>query len=101
MMPMKNASSDMKSAASPRKETTRLSALATGLRLMITAAPKISIKAEAIQKKKGDILVRAWRFLKTVIPSRADGEGPRRPAPAFPFSSNAEQRLRDPSLRSG
>src|SRR6266496_3336860 len=55
MMPMKNASSDMKSAASPRKETTRLSALATGLRLMTTAAPKISIKAAAIQKKMGDI----------------------------------------------
>ena len=37
MMPMKKASSDMKSAARPRNETTRLSALATGLRLMTTA----------------------------------------------------------------
>ena len=56
MMPMKNASSDMKSAASPRKETTRLSALATGLRLMMTAAPKTSMSAEAIQKKEGDMV---------------------------------------------
>ena len=39
-MPMKNASSDMKSAARPEKETTRLSALAIGLRLITTAAPK-------------------------------------------------------------
>ena len=58
MMPMKNASSDMKSAASPRKETTRLSALATGLRLMMTAAPKMSMSAEAIQKKEGDMAKR-------------------------------------------
>src|SRR5450432_484520 len=58
MMPMKNAPSDMKSAASPRKETARLRALATGLRLIMTAAPKTSISAEAVQKKKGDIIVR-------------------------------------------
>jgi hypothetical protein len=38
--PMKKASRETNSAASPRNETTRLSALATGLRLMITAAPK-------------------------------------------------------------
>src|SRR2546423_10049117 len=55
MMPMKKASSDMKSAASPRKETTRLRALATGLRFTITASPKTSMSAEASQKKTGDI----------------------------------------------
>src|SRR5450432_1958058 len=58
MIPIKNASSDMKSAASPRKETTRLSALAIGLRLMMTAAPKTSMSVAAAQKKKGDIIVR-------------------------------------------
>src|SRR5690348_9997749 len=47
----------MKSAASPRNETTKLSALATGLRLMITAAPKISITKEKVQKRNGDMLI--------------------------------------------
>src|SRR4029453_19584014 len=55
MMPIKKAPSHMKSAASPRNETTRLSALATGLRLTITATPKISIKSAKIQNRKGGI----------------------------------------------
>src|SRR5947207_11617518 len=55
MMPMKYASSDMKSPARPRKETTRLNALATGLRLMTTATPKTSMSSEKIQKRNADI----------------------------------------------
>src|SRR5438270_4268942 len=55
MMPMKKALSDMKRAASARNETTRLSALATGLRLMTTPAPKISINEAKIQKRNEDI----------------------------------------------
>src|SRR2546423_15300041 len=54
-MPTKKESSDMNSAASPRNETTRLRALATGLRLRTTAAPKITVSAAKIQKRKGDI----------------------------------------------
>src|SRR6266481_8866807 len=67
MMPMKYASSDMKSAANPRNETTRLSALATGLRLTTTAAPKISVISAKTQNKNGDIgywsdgVVEQWR----------------------------------------
>src|SRR5437660_10160354 len=57
MIPMKYAWSDMKSAASARNETTRLSALATGFRLIITAAPKISINKAKIQKRNGDIFL--------------------------------------------
>src|SRR6267143_58165 len=53
---MKYAFSDMKSAARPRNETTRLRALATGLRLMITAAPKISVISAKSQKRNGDII---------------------------------------------
>ena len=45
----------MKSAASAKNETTRLSALATGLRLMTTAAPNTSINEAKIQKRNGDI----------------------------------------------
>src|SRR5438094_2251185 len=45
----------MKSPARPRKETTRLNALATGLRLMTTATPKTSMSSEKIQKKNADI----------------------------------------------
>src|SRR5258705_3537257 len=45
----------MKSAANAKNETTRLSALATGLRLMITAAPKTSIIKAKIQNKNGDM----------------------------------------------
>src|SRR5215813_12193897 len=45
----------MKSVASARNETTRLSALATGLRLMITAAPKTSINKAEVQKRNADI----------------------------------------------
>src|SRR6266513_3868962 len=55
MIPTKYASSDMNSAASPRNETTRLSALATGLRLMTTAAPKITVNDAKSQKRSGDI----------------------------------------------
>jgi len=55
MMPMKNASSDMNSADNPRNETTRLSALATGFRLRMTAAPKVTLNTAKIQNKNGDI----------------------------------------------
>src|SRR5205823_8626172 len=55
MMPMKKAFSDMKRTASASNETTRLSALATGLRLMTTPAPKISINEAKIQKRNDDI----------------------------------------------
>src|SRR5205823_6353448 len=55
MIPTKKASSDMNSAASPRKETTRLSALATGLRLTTTATPKISINNAKTQNSNGGI----------------------------------------------
>src|ERR1700730_10302079 len=55
MIPMKKALSKMKSAANARKETTRLSALATGLRLKMTAAPKINISKAKIQKRNRDI----------------------------------------------
>src|SRR2546423_9433462 len=54
-MPTKKESSDMNSADSPRNETTRLRALATGLRLRTTAAPKITVSAAKIQKRKADI----------------------------------------------
>src|SRR4051812_26756988 len=53
MIPMKNASSDMKSADSPIKQITRLSALAIGLRLRMTAAPKASIRKAKNQKRNG------------------------------------------------
>src|SRR6266404_835701 len=55
MMPMKEASREINSAASAKNETTRLSALATGLRLMMTAAPKTSIIKAKIQNKNGDM----------------------------------------------
>jgi hypothetical protein len=45
----------MNSADSPRNETARLSALATGLRLRTTAAPNITVSTAKIQKRKGDI----------------------------------------------
>src|SRR6266513_2460037 len=45
----------MKSAASPRNDRTRLNALATGLRLMTTAAPKINVSKAKIQNRNGDI----------------------------------------------
>src|SRR5207253_8497916 len=45
----------MKSAASPRNETTKLSALATGLRLITTAAPNTSISRANDQNRNGDI----------------------------------------------
>src|SRR5947207_15067339 len=45
----------MKSPARPRKETTRLKALATGLRLIMTATPKTSMSSEKIQKRNADI----------------------------------------------
>src|SRR5262249_43254990 len=43
----------MNSAARPRNDTTKLRALATGLRLMTTAAPKISVNNEKIQNRNG------------------------------------------------
>jgi hypothetical protein len=52
----------MKSAAKPMKQTTKLSALATGLRLMTTAAPKMSMSAEKSQKKNGDISLSPYFF---------------------------------------
>src|SRR2546421_4674792 len=55
MIPMKKASSDMKSAERPMKQTTRLSALAIGLRLITTAAPKTSITKAKSQKRMDDI----------------------------------------------
>src|SRR4030095_12596068 len=65
-MPTKNASRDMNSADNPRNETTRLSALATGFRLRTTAAPKNTVSAAKIQKRKGDIgfnfEFRIWNF---------------------------------------
>ncbi len=45
----------MKSAARPRNDTTKLRALATGLRLMTTAAPKINVSKAKIQNRNGDI----------------------------------------------
>src|SRR4029453_2232059 len=55
MIPTKKASSDMNSAERPRNETTRLSALATGLRLTMTAPPKINISTAKVQKRNGGI----------------------------------------------
>src|SRR6201999_558108 len=55
MIPMKYAFNDMNSAARPRNDTTKLRALATGLRLMTTAAPKISVSNAKIQNRKGNI----------------------------------------------
>src|SRR5207245_3968336 len=46
----------MNSAARPRNETTRLSALATGLRLRTTAAPKTSINDAKSQKRNGGMI---------------------------------------------
>src|SRR5256885_507790 len=55
MTAMKYASSPTKSAASPSNETTRLSALATGLRFATTATPNTSVKIAKRQKRMGDI----------------------------------------------
>src|SRR5215216_5721977 len=54
-MPTKKASSDINNAESPRNETTRLSALATGFRLRTTAPAKITVSTAKIQNRKGDI----------------------------------------------
>src|SRR6201981_456999 len=56
MIPTKNASSDMNNAESPRNETTRHSALATGFRLRTTAAAKITVSTAKIQNRNGDII---------------------------------------------
>src|SRR5215813_4687414 len=45
----------MNSAARPRNDTTKLRALATGLRLMTTAAPKINVSKAKVQNRRGDI----------------------------------------------
>src|SRR5438034_943890 len=55
MIPIKNASRVMNKAESPRKQTTRLSALAIGLRLITTSAPKTSITMAKSQKRKEGI----------------------------------------------
>src|SRR5437588_2819365 len=55
MITIKNATRDMNKAESPRKQTTRLSALAIGLRLMTTSAPKTSITMAKSQKRKEGI----------------------------------------------
>src|SRR5437763_5418868 len=55
MIPIKNASRDINKAESPRKQMTRLSALAMGLRLMTTSAPKTSITMAKSQKRKEGI----------------------------------------------
>jgi hypothetical protein len=55
MIPIKNASRDINKAERPRKQTTKLSALAIGLRLMTTAAPKTSITIAKSQKRKEGI----------------------------------------------
>src|SRR4029077_18011653 len=54
-MPTKKASRDMNRADNPRNETTRHSALATGFRLRMTAAPKITVSTAKIQNRNGDI----------------------------------------------
>src|SRR4026208_1706777 len=55
MIPIKNASRDMKRAESPMKERTRLRALAIGLRLITTAAPKPSMTRAKSQKRRRGI----------------------------------------------
>src|SRR6266550_4760316 len=45
----------MKSAARPRNDMTKLSALATGFRLTTTAAPKINVSKAKIQNRNGDM----------------------------------------------
>jgi hypothetical protein len=52
---MKKASSPTKRDAKQRKDATKLRALATGLRLMTTDAPKESIRIVSIQKRMGDM----------------------------------------------
>src|SRR4051812_16002900 len=56
MIPMKKASSDMNKAARAMKQMTRLNALAIGLRLSTTAAPKTRSSKAKIQKRKGEII---------------------------------------------
>src|SRR5215467_14359061 len=59
----------MNNAASPRKETTRLSALATGLRLITTAAPKISVINAKTQNRNGDIIDCGLRIETRSLPT--------------------------------
>src|SRR4029453_8012737 len=74
MIPIKYAFSDMKSAARPRNDMTKLRALATGLRLRTTAAPKINVSKAKIQNRNGDMsylsgaVMEQWRdeFLSPV-----------------------------------
>src|SRR5436190_20778205 len=56
----------MKSAARPRNETTRLSALATGLRLTMTDPPKISISNAKVQKRNGGISLN-FEFVRSFL----------------------------------
>src|SRR5450432_694243 len=55
MTPMKNASSETKSAASAMKQTTRLNALETGFDCTTTDAAKSSISTAKIQNRPGVI----------------------------------------------
>ncbi len=55
MTPMKKASSDTYRAARAMKQTTKLSALVTRLRLMMTIKPKSNMIAEKVQNSGGAI----------------------------------------------
>src|SRR4051812_28831675 len=55
MTPIKKASRETKRAARPRKQTTKLSALVTGLRLTTTINPKTSMIPAKVQKSAGAI----------------------------------------------
>src|SRR5438552_12396746 len=55
MTPMKNAFSDTNRTDNPRKETTRLRALAIGFRLIMTAAPKPIMTRAKVQKRNEGI----------------------------------------------
>src|ERR1700704_6657871 len=67
-MPIKKASSDMNRAESPMKQRTRLSALAIGLRLITTAAPKPSMTSAKIQNKNEGISEICNRFSFLFVP---------------------------------
>src|SRR5438270_535077 len=74
MTPMKNAFSDTNRTDNPRKETTRLRALAIGFRLIMTAAPKPIMTRAKIQKWKEGITDYGFPILDWRLnPSRAGG----------------------------
>src|SRR5437870_1616246 len=73
MTPIKNAFSDTNKTDNPRKETTKLRALAIGFRLIMTAAPKPIITTAQVQNRKTTI-----RILGFLIPNwrlRCEGKG--------------------------